>query len=52
MRYRIQASAAKYMRDARLWVITERVVFGFLTLEDGTDMLSRNVDEELPLHAA
>jgi len=25
---------------------------GFLTVEDGTDSLSRNVCEELPLHAA
>jgi len=26
--------------------------YGFLTLEDGTDRLSRNVGKELPLHAA
>ena len=26
--------------------------FGFLTLEDGTDRLSRNVGKELQLHAA
>jgi hypothetical protein len=40
------------MRDALFWVITQRVVFGFLILEDETDMLSRNVGEELPLRAA
>jgi len=27
-------------------------LFGFSAPEDGTDMLSRNVDRELPLHAA
>jgi len=27
-------------------------LLGFLTLEDGTNMLSRNVGKELPLHAA
>jgi len=26
--------------------------FGFLTLEDGTDRLSRNVGKELPTHVA
>ena len=26
--------------------------YGFLTLEDGTDMLSQNTGKELPLHAA
>ena len=27
-------------------------LFGFLTLEDGTDRLSRNVGKELPVYAA
>ena len=27
-------------------------LFGFFTLEDGTDKLSRNVDKELPVLAA
>jgi len=29
-----------------------RILLGFLTLEDGTDRLSRNVRKELPLLAA
>jgi len=48
------------LRTALLWVVTHRVlvipyrrfVFLFLTLEEGTDQLSRNVDKELPLLAA
>jgi hypothetical protein len=31
---------------------TQEVKKNFLTLEDGTDMLSRNVGTELPLNAA
>jgi hypothetical protein len=27
-------------------------ILGFLTLEDGTDTLSRNVSKELPLYSA
>ena len=56
------------MKTALFWVVTQRVVLipygcfgtifrahlllGFLTLEDGTDRLSRNVGKELALHAA
>jgi len=50
------------MRTALIWVITQRVVAislpmflghtGFLTLEDGTDIMSRNVGKKLPLLAA
>jgi hypothetical protein len=32
--------------------LTESNLYGFLTFEDGTDRLSRNVGEELPLLAA
>ena len=49
------------LRYALFWVIAQRVVviryrrfvffFGFLTPEDGTDRLSRNVRKELPLLA-
>jgi len=49
------------LRSALFWVITQRVVvipyrrfvffFGFLTPEDGTDRLSRNVSKKLPLLA-
>jgi len=31
---------------------THIVIFGFLTLEDGTDRLDRNVGKKLPLFAA
>ena len=37
------------MRTALFWVITRLVV---LTIENGTDRLSRNVGKVLPLHAA
>jgi len=53
------------VRKALFWVITQRVVvnfadlsgqpigpFGFLTPEGGTDRLSRNVQQKLPLLAA
>jgi hypothetical protein len=42
------------MRTALFWTITQRVVviLGFLTLQIGTDGLSRNVLKELSLHAA
>jgi hypothetical protein len=66
-----QASAAKWMRTALFWAITQRVVLspyrhfgsiyqsqlqgsrvlGSLNLEDGTDRLSQNVGNELPLPA-
>jgi len=54
---RFQASAAKQIRTAFFWVITQRVVviscrhyhyYQFLPLEDGADKLSRNIDKELP----
>jgi hypothetical protein len=31
-------------------LIKHRILFGFLTLEDGTDRFSQNVGKELPLH--
>jgi hypothetical protein len=31
---------------------SSRIFLDFLTLEDGTDRLSRNIGKELPLHAA
>jgi hypothetical protein len=42
---------------AEFWVITQnnpeqKLSFGFLNPEDGTDRLSRNVGKELPLLAA
>jgi hypothetical protein len=42
------------MRTALFWPITQRVmaILGFLTLENGTDWLSRNILKELSLHAA
>ena len=42
------------MRTALFWVITQWVVviFGYFTLEDGTDISSRNVGRKLPLLAA
>jgi hypothetical protein len=44
------------VRCALFWVITRRLVvivyFGLLTLEDGTDTLSRNVGKQLPHDAA
>jgi hypothetical protein len=51
---RFQASVAKEIIYVLFWVITQRiaVITSFWTLENGTDMLSRNVRKELPLHAA
>jgi len=43
---RFQASAAKQMKTALFWANE------VLTIEDGTDRLSRNVGKKLPLHAA
>jgi hypothetical protein len=47
----------KQMRTVLLWAIRqcEEVIpylLGFLTLEEGTNSLSRKVGEELPLHTA
>jgi len=42
------------MRTALFWIIRQRVVviLGFLTRENGTDGLSRNVLKEFSLHTA
>jgi hypothetical protein len=44
------------MRTELLWFITQQVPFSgvrkFLTLENGTDRLSRNLNKKLPLLAA
>jgi hypothetical protein len=41
------------MRYALFWKSKKKAFFlDFLTLEDGTDTLSRNVGTELPLNAA
>jgi len=47
------ASSGNFLRTFRELSRTKNVLFfGFLTLEDGTVMLSRNVGKELPLFAA
>jgi hypothetical protein len=40
------------MRNEKLHENSALLYFGFLTSEDGTDRLSRNVDKKLPLLAA
>jgi len=58
-----QASTAKYMRTALLWVITQKVVVisyqhvgttyrSRSRIGDGNDRLSQNVGKKLPLLAA
>ena len=40
------------MCSALMWDITQHMVLDFLTLEDETDRLFRNVGKELQLYAA
>ena len=64
-RFTLLLSQLSRMRTALFWAIRQRVIvipsrsldaseqpIQFLTLEDGTDRLSRNVGKGLPLHAA